>query len=249
MGATPETIWSVPAYLPYVQPPLTNAAITAAEQRIGYKLPAEYLNLLRVQNGGYIRFSLPEMVHSVIAGIGPHFPSLKDFDWKECEAYVSFPLKGLVPIDGDGHWHLCLDYRQNTSEPVITYADVECDHESHIADSFADYLKLLRIEVDGSYVVEGLADIEEVKSSLASSLRIEFDPPDSWAHGYPEHRARIGTTSSPQWVWISPNRVPRGFVRAEDGRYAEVKDLMPGYALQYPEAPADSFILTTTDGV
>ena len=60
MGATADTIWQVPAYLPYLQPPLTDEAVAAAEKEIGYKLPSEYLNLLRRQNGGYIRVSLLE---------------------------------------------------------------------------------------------------------------------------------------------------------------------------------------------
>jgi hypothetical protein len=111
MAATADTIWRVPAYLPYLQPPLTDEAVAAAEKAIGFELPAEYLHLLRKQNGGYIRYSLPENVHNTIAGIGPHFPSLTEFDWDQCQESVSFPLRGLVPFDGDGHWHLCLDYR------------------------------------------------------------------------------------------------------------------------------------------
>src|SRR5690349_6685321 len=112
MSASPETIWSVPAYLPYLQPQITDAKIQTAEKRIGFKLPPEYIALLRIQNGGYIRYRLPDSVHEVIAGIGPHFPSITDFDWEEAQKFVSFKLKGLVPFDGDGHWHLCLDYRQ-----------------------------------------------------------------------------------------------------------------------------------------
>src|SRR5262249_51521326 len=76
VGATADTIWRVPAYFPYLQPPLTDEAIGSAEAEIGYKLPTDYLNLLRKQNGGYIRYSLPENVHDTIAGIGPYFPSL-----------------------------------------------------------------------------------------------------------------------------------------------------------------------------
>src|SRR5215510_10309603 len=131
MIANAENIWRVPAYLPYLQPPLTEAAIGSAEEELGCKLPPEYLNLLKKQNGGYIRYSLPKKVHDSIAGIGPHFPSLTGFDWDECQDDVSFQLAGLVPFDGDGHWHLCLDYRQNSTAPVVTYVDVECDRESH----------------------------------------------------------------------------------------------------------------------
>ena len=193
MAATPETIWQVPAYLPYLQPSLTDAAVSAAETEIGYKLPSDYLNLLRKQNGGYIRYSLQEMVHNAIAGIGPHFPSLTDFDWDECQEYVSFPLEGLVPFDGDGHWHLCLDYRQHKDVPTVTYVDIECDQESPVAASFVDYLAKLQVDVGEDYVVEGVSGIERVTSELSSALGIVFEPPDTYAHGYPTHRARLGT--------------------------------------------------------
>ena len=249
MRATADTIWRVPAYLPYLQPPLTDVTVAEAEKRIGYKLPGEFLSLLRKQNGGYIRYSLPEMVHDSIAGIGPYFPSLTGFDWDECQEYVSFPLRGLVPFDGDGHWFLCLDYRHNTRTPSITHADIECDEESRVADSFVDYLAMLRFDIGDEYVLEAVSDIESVKAELSSSLKTVFDPPDTWAHGYPTHRACLGTKGSPEWAWISPNTVPRGFVRADDPRYNELKDLMPGNALRFPEVPAGSYILGATDSV
>jgi SMI1-KNR4 cell-wall len=96
VGAIADTIWRVPAYLPYLQPPLTDEAVASAEKEIGHVLPTEYLNSLKKQNGGYIRFSLPNMVHDSIAGIGPNFPSLTRFDWDNCQEYVSFPLQGIV---------------------------------------------------------------------------------------------------------------------------------------------------------
>src|SRR5262245_49521867 len=45
--------------LPYLQPPLTDEAVANAEEQIRHTLPAAYLALLKKQNGGYIRFSLP----------------------------------------------------------------------------------------------------------------------------------------------------------------------------------------------
>jgi hypothetical protein len=249
MTASPNTIWQVPAYLPYLQPPLTEATVASAEKQIGYKLPTEYLNLLKKQNGGYIRYSLPEMVHDSIAGIGPNFPSLTGFDWDECQEYVGFPLHGLVPFDGDGHWHLCLDYRQHASAPTVTYVDIEFDGESPVAVSFAEYLVKLRIDVGEEYVVEGVLEIEKLKSEFSAALGIALEPPDTYAHGYPTYRGRLGTENNPQWVWISPNTVPRGFVRPDDARYAELKGLMPGFASRFPEVPADGYILSATDAV
>ena len=248
MNATADTIWEVPAYLPYLQPPLTEDAVATAESKIGYKLPIEYLDLLRKQNGGYIRFSLPELVHRAIAGIGPYYPTLTEFDWDECQEYVSFPLLGLIPFDGDGHWHLCLDYRHDALTPSITFADVECDEETHIADSFAHYLTMLQIDIDGQFVLEGVSDIEKVIAEFSSSLQIVFDPPDVWAHGYPTYRANLAKTDAPEWLWISPNTVPRGFVRPDHPRFTDLKDLVPGLAPRFPELPSRSFIVSTTIG-
>jgi hypothetical protein len=235
--------------LPYLQPALTDDAVQSAEEQTGYTLPKEYLDLLRKQNGGYISYCLPENVHNMIAGIGPYFPSLTAFDWEEWQEHVSYPLHGLVPFDGDGHWHLCLDYRKNRRAPAITLADIECDEETHIADSFAAYLAILRIRVEDEYVVEAVSDIDKLKADLSRLLGAPFDPPDTWAHGYPTERARLGTEENPQWLWISPNTVPRGFVRKNDRRYPELKDLLPGFGERFPELPRVSYILSATDGV
>lgn len=249
MRATADTIWRVPAYLPYLQPPLTDRAVAGAEKAIGHRLPAEYLDLLRVQNGGYIRFSLPECPHDSIAGIGPHFPSLTGFDWEDCEDHVSFPLEGLVPFDGDGHWHLCLDYRDGSPSPVITFANVERDRQSRVAGSFAEYLAILQLDVGDECVVEAVADVGKLTADLSRALGVKFEPPDTWAHGYPTYCARLGTKRDPQCLWVSPNTVPKGFVRADDRRYAALRDLMPGEGEQFPGLPAGSYILSATDGV
>jgi hypothetical protein len=108
---------------------------------------------------------------------------------------------------------------------------------------------MLRLRVSDEHVLEVVSDIEKVKSALSSLLGITFDPPDIWAHGYATQRARLGTKESPQWVWISPNTVPRGFVRKDDRRYCELKDLLPGNAERFPELPPSSYILKATGGV
>lgn len=249
MGATADTIWRVPAYLPYLQPPLTDEDVADAERAIGYRLPAEFVALLRKQNGGYIRFSLPDSPHDSIAGIGPYYPSLTGFtDWDEVQEHVSFPLAGLIPFDGDGHWHLCLDYRRDSARPCVTYADIELDRESPVAGSFAEYLAVLRIEVEDKWVLEAVPDIEGVKATLAAALATTFDLPDTWAHGYPTHRAALPTRGQyPECLWLTPNVVPRGFVRNDDPRFHELHASLPGYAPRYPELLPNSYILGATD--
>jgi len=249
MSATAENIWRVPAYLPYLQPPLTDAAIAATEDEIGQKLPAIFLNLLKEQNGGYIRYGLPKRPHKAIVGIGPHFPSLTDFDWDECQEDVGFPLQGLVPFDGDGHWHLCLDYRKSREEPAVTYVDIERGKEVGVAGSFTQYLAKLKLDIRDEWILEGGSGIEAVVVALAEALGVAFEPPDSSANGYPTYRVQLGTEEAPQWIWISANTVPRGFVRPEDPRYAELRESMPGQAARFPEAPPESCIFSTTPAV
>lgn len=247
MNANAENIWRVPAYLPYLQPPLTDDAIADAEEIIGYSLPQELLALLWKQNGGYIRLSLPEMVHDSIAGIGPHFPSLTHFDWDAVQEQVSFPLQGLVPFDGDGHWHLCLDYRASPERPSIAYVDIECNSQRQIAASFSAYLSLLQLKVGDELIVDS-DDVPTLLARIEKALRVKFDPPDLWAHGYPTYRAALGTKRAPQWLWITPNRVIRGFVRENDSRYAELRDLLPGDGLRFPELSASCLIVVAADG-
>jgi hypothetical protein len=248
MNAHADNIWRVPAYLGYLQPPLTDDVIAAAEKIIGYKLPEALLALLRKQNGGYIRYSLLDTLHSLIAGIGPHFPSLIDFSWEEAQEYVSFPLQGLVPFDGDGHWELCLDYRADPDQPSVTYVDIECDSEQQIAASFSEYLSLLTLDV-ADYFVADSVEIATLLIQLGDALGVKFGPPDLWAYGYPVYSAALGTQQEPECICISHNRVPRGFVREEDSRHDELKDLLRGEGLDFPELTDSCLIVYISDGV
>jgi hypothetical protein len=249
MSASPQDIWQVPAYLPYVQPELNEEAVKAAEQKLGVRLPEDFLALLREQNGGYLRYSMEDLPHELIRGIGPNYPSLTDFDWEDDQEHVSFELQGLIPFDGDGHWHLCLDYRGDREVPAVAYIDVGCDEEQEIASSFEDYLKLLKVEVeDSDFVLPAVDSVDDLLAAIGSEMGVAFEPPDSWAHGYPQHRAR-GPSVKPEWIWISPNLVRRGFVREDDARYEELRDRLPGLAPRYPGLPDSSCILSVTDGL
>lgn len=134
----PARLWRVPVYLPYLQPPLTDAMVREAESQMGVKLPRAYVAALRIQNGGYLRTTLHPTDRAPvdrIAGIGPRFPSLLRRDWDDVKAHMAengfvtpTGLDDLVPFCGDGHYHYCFDYRQTgrREEPRVTYIDVEC---------------------------------------------------------------------------------------------------------------------------
>ena len=240
-----KKIWRTPKYLPYVQPALTHEALAAAETQLGHKLPIEYIELLKIQNGGYIRYSIAETGHSVIAGIGPYYPSITDLpDWSDSEDWeLSFALDGLVPFDGDGHWHICFDYRNQQLEPEITLIDIESSAEEVIAPSFKAYLSLLVMEDENEYVIETNLPIDEAIKQIAAIATIDFEAPDTWAYGYAMYRSKyLG-----KWVWISPNKVPAGFVREDDKRFDELKSQMETSALRFPELPENALLISTSD--
>jgi len=251
-------IWGVPVYLPSLHPDLTPQTIAAAEKRLGVKLPAAYLDLLQEQNGGYVRRTLPDSVHSMIWGIGPSYPSITDdFEWRtaDADAYGMWRpdnAAALVPFDGDGHWHLCLDYRAcgPQGEPSVAYIDLETESEEQIASDFASFLDLLCEEIDPNTLgIVGDWTLGTATAALAKSLNAPFRDMGLFDHGYPLYRCELGTEGMAEWVWMSPNEVPRGFVRKSDPRHDELIGLLPGTALRMPQYPEVKLILEFTSGV
>lgn len=238
-----HTIWQVPKYLPYVQPGLTDDVVSKAEKHIGFKLPKSYLEILKIQNGGYIRFSLKDIPHSQIYGIGPYYPSVTDFEWLSEYDHASFDTKGLFPFDGDGHWNLCLDYRTNTLDPQITYIDLESDMEKLIATSFNNYLLMLEIVTDNEFVIDSKVNIDTILKQISEAVQIQFEEPDYFSHGYPVFRSNFKDS----WIWISPNKVSGGFIREQDERYTELKSQMETTALRYPELPESALLISTSE--
>lgn len=235
-----QDIWRKPVYLPYLQPPLTEELLAKGEAQLGYKLPIELIELLKIQNGGYIRYHLPQTPVEMIYGLGDYFPSmLMDFNWQEVSDYVSFELEGLIPFDGDGHWFMCLDYREDATAPKVSSIDIECDGQTVIADSFADYLSMLRLEIRDELVVYAQSSLDDAVVNVSKALNIVFGSPDNFSHGYNQYRGEY----KKEHIWLSPNLVPAGFVRKDDLRYEELKSKMSSNALQYPELPQNAVIL------
>lgn len=237
-------IWRIPVYLPYLQPALTDEIIIEAEKKIGYKLPKEYLELMRIQNGGYIRYTIEDTPHSQIYGIGPYFSSILGFEGlKEYEGALSYEVDGLIPFDGDGHWNICLDYRKNKIDPEITYIDTETDHQKNIAKDFKEYLSLLKLNIDDLFVIDNGASIEALVKEISEVAQITFGEPDYFAHGYPIYKSKYKDS----WVLIRPNKVPAGFVRKNHERYNELKEMMKPYALCWPELTETDLLIDVFD--
>ena len=237
---TPQTIWKRPAYLPYVHPSLTDKVISQAERQLGCTLPSAFLDLLLVQNGGPIRFRIPNSVGDVIAGIGPRFPSITDSDLKDSQEYVDFSLDGLVPFDGDGHWYYCLDFRSDDKNPAVIYIDIECNYERRTADTFSGFLQLMELDIERELVITNVANIEDARRRLEALFGTRFEQKVSNL-GVPYLTCQTGK----QWdecFWITDNKVARGYSGEEPETFH-----FEGEALLFPELSSDAVIFEAPD--
>lgn len=134
-------------------PPLTAEMLAAAEAQLGVTLPAEYVRLLRVQNGGYTRgfaFPMPQGTSwaedhiplDELFGIITD-PTLETSQNILETAYMTQEW-GLPPrqviLAGDGHWWITLDYRDG-EVPAVAWIDVECDQDLQAAPTFSAFLE------------------------------------------------------------------------------------------------------------
>ncbi len=148
----------------YVDQTPTSASIAAVEAQLGYKLPASYLELAAVQNGGIPRRTAHGMVertswagdHIAITGIysiGGSKPSslcgergsafwVREWGYPDIGVY-------FADCPSAGHDMLCLDYRAcgPTGEPQVVHVDQERDYQiTVVAPNFEAFIKGLQDE-------------------------------------------------------------------------------------------------------
>ncbi len=136
----------------YNHPPLTDEMVAEAERQLGVKLPAEYVALLRIQNGGYThgfgfpmnrptKWAVNHVPLDTLFGIvtDPDHPTAQNILQT---AYMTREW-GLPPrqvlLTGDGHWWISLDYR--TGEvPSVAWLYIDLGEDIQVAPSFAAFL-------------------------------------------------------------------------------------------------------------
>ena len=134
----------------YVFGELTDEMIARAEQTLGYKMPASYIELLRFQNGGMISIELDESWLTTIYGIGPTADasnSLEEmFDnWKEEWQYPDIGIP-FGETQSAGHDMYYMDFRSvdENGEPRIVRIDNEMDNEVYfVANNLVEFIKLI----------------------------------------------------------------------------------------------------------
>jgi len=139
----------------YNHPPLTDEMLAQAEQQLGVALPMEYVELLRIQNGGYTEgFGYPMTGTKWAEDHVPLFALggiVTDPDHRTAQNILQteymtnewgLPEKQVLLV-GQGHWWITLDYREG-EKPSVTWIDVESDQDLQLAPSFAAFLAGLR---------------------------------------------------------------------------------------------------------
>lgn len=150
MAIRPEDFWD---YEDPPNPTLTDAMIAAAERQLGVRLPSRYIELLRIQNGGYTKHELlcPLVqdpvplgsLNGIVPGAnithgGIHNILLTEYMTNEWD----LPPRQVL-LDGDGHTWVSLDYR-DSDEPSVVWLNAEMGREELVAKTFGDFFAALR---------------------------------------------------------------------------------------------------------
>ncbi|MFI5564286.1 SMI1/KNR4 family protein [Amycolatopsis japonica] len=143
----------------FTGPPVDDELIRQAEERLGYRLPSSYSDVLRQRNGGFLRrrrfpTSFPTSwaddhfeVRSLIGLGGIH--GIDSGGGRGSRYLISewgYPDIGIVLFDmpSGGHDAVMLDYRECgvDGEPAVVYVD-EDRVPRRVARDFAEFLGLL----------------------------------------------------------------------------------------------------------
>lgn len=139
----------------YTGPELTDDMVSIAEERLGYRLPTSYVELLRVRNGGKPRrrcfrtpFKTSWAPHHIqieaIRGVGGTWgiDSPGGLSSAAMIAQWGYPTIGIVICDmpSAGHDAVMLDYSGIEIEPSVVYVD-EDRRPKLLAKSFSEFVR------------------------------------------------------------------------------------------------------------
>lgn len=133
-----------------------NETIAIVEEKLQLKLPADYVHLMKIQNGGYLRKNTFKMKDEEITvgelyGISTNEEEgiLITIDMRE---EWELP-EDIILLNGDGHTWVFLDYRKNQEQPSVSYIDLELEIDLVLASNFTDF-------INGLYEDDSLEEIE-----------------------------------------------------------------------------------------
>lgn len=139
----------------YTGPPLTDGLVAAVERTLGYTLPASYLRLLLVKNGGCPKlqchptggtgWSDNHVRVIAIFGIGGRWGiDSPEFGTRRMIEQAGFPEIGVIVgwTPTAGHDAIMLDYRAGgpQGEPQVSHVDAESADCTILAPNFEAFL-------------------------------------------------------------------------------------------------------------
>lgn len=163
-------------------PTLTEEVLKEVETRLGVKLPDDYLEAIRIQNGGYVENrDLPitwngqddiALVDS-IAGVGLNKGLIES---KALLTEWGVEDEQLIAFAGDGHFFLVFDYREG-SEPNIAYIDTDTEQIDILFDTFSQFSEALTtvdMEVDAEIFPEPITEMKQGEALLNDARRLLY---------------------------------------------------------------------------
>jgi len=143
----------------YNNPKLNIEEIIFAEKSLKVKLPILFIELLKIQNGGYTRgFTFPMIEETSWSKnhvpLNELFGIVKNKNLKSAHNILDSEYlinewdlpQSQVLISGDGHYFITLDYRISEI-PNISWIDVDSNEDIIIANNFEEFINgLVSIE-------------------------------------------------------------------------------------------------------
>ncbi|NGZ76712.1 SMI1/KNR4 family protein [Saccharibacillus alkalitolerans] len=168
----------------------TDERIAEVEALLGYKLPADYIALLRLRNGGTpvnTRFPMDVATawsenHIAIDGIcgvgGTWGLDSEDFGSRFMIEEWGYPDIGVVfgECPSGGHDAIMLDYREcgPQGEPKVIHVEVETEEEpwiTPVADSFGEFVRgLVHESVYDTSAEDKISDLKMARSAPLTPL-------------------------------------------------------------------------------
>lgn len=171
-------IWNNISDDPNRLPALTDDILTEVEGRLRVKLPDDYLEAIRIQNGGYVlQRDLPiiwngqddiALVDS-IAGVGCHKGLIES---KALLTEWGVEDDRLIAFAGDGHFFLAFDYRERVT-PKIAYIDTDTEEINVLFDSFRQFTEALTT-VDTGVYAELDTEMKQEQTLLYDARRLLY---------------------------------------------------------------------------
>ena len=130
--------------------PVTDEMIKKVEEKLGYKLPNSYIELLKIQNGGLINGDLyedyaeVECIYGISEDENSFYGLLSMYDnWIEEWEYPRIGIP-IAETESAGHEIYFMDYRNvgEDGEPKIILIDQENDYsENFVAENFEEFVR------------------------------------------------------------------------------------------------------------